>query len=67
MFVVRKVDLEVRNELPSLTFCTSNIAEAGKKKSRSIAWRYFDVAVGANDWSRPLPREKLRTMAVETG
>jgi len=66
MFVVRKVDSEIRNKFPSLSSCTRNIAEAGKKKSCGIARCSFDVAVRANDGSRPFPRKELLTMAVET-
>ncbi len=66
MFVVREADLKLGYRLALLMLRGRDIAKTGKQIPCSVARRYFDMAVGANNGSRPFTREELLPMTIET-
>ena len=59
MFVFWEEDLELRNKV--FPFC-----QAGKGKARSVSRAYLDVTVRTDPWRRPLAREELFPMTLDT-
>ena len=66
VFVMRKAHAEFRNKLASLQFWIYQITQAGEKPTRSIARCNGDVAICTDSGSRPLAREELLPMTIET-
>jgi hypothetical protein len=66
VFVVREEHAKLGNKINALRGREKCFTKTRKRVSRSVGRRCFHVTVGTDLWSRPLTREELLAVALQT-